>query len=243
MLLEGKNAIIYGAGGSVGGAVARTFAREGARVFLTGRTPAPLDAVATAIRRARGTVDTATVNALDEVAVARHADAVVEAAGSLDISFNAIAVDHVQVALADLPVEQIVEPVAGRVATHVITALSSACARWARPNPTASRTRGKRTSARRDIDRRRGRHPRAGHSAGSRSDAGRGWQRRRDHGLGPCQPPHRRRGQRRVRGDRRLARPCLRVTARTRHRPHGPASNRPWTTTARPLSVDGVRTR
>ena len=126
MLLEGKNAIIYGAGGSVGGAVARTFAREGARVFLTGRTAAPLDAVATAIGRARGTVDTATVDALDEVAVARHADAVVEAAGSLDISFNAIAVDHVQVALADLSVEQIVEPVADRVATHVITARAAA---------------------------------------------------------------------------------------------------------------------
>ena len=102
MLLEGKNAVIYGAGGSVGGAVARTFAREGARVFLTGRTSAPLDTVATAIRQAHGTVDTATVNALDEAAVARHADAVVEAAGNLDISFNAIAVDHLQVALADL---------------------------------------------------------------------------------------------------------------------------------------------
>ena len=126
MLLEGKNAIIYGAGGAVGGAVAQEFAREGVRVFLTGLTPAPLDAVAAAIRQARGTVDTATVNALDEAAVARHADAVVESAGSLDISFNAIAVDHAQVALADLSVEQIVEPIAGRVATHVITARAAA---------------------------------------------------------------------------------------------------------------------
>jgi len=126
MLLEGKNAVIYGAGGSVGGAVARTFAREGARVFLTGRTSAPLDTVATAIRQAHGTVDTATVNALDEAAVARHADAVVEAAGSLDISFNAIAVDHLQVGLADLSVGQIVEPIAGRIATHVITARAAA---------------------------------------------------------------------------------------------------------------------
>jgi 3-oxoacyl-[acyl-carrier protein] reductase len=126
MLLEGKNVVIYGAAGSVGGAVARTFAREGARVFLTGRIPAPLDIVATAIRQAHGTVDTATVNALDEAAVTRHADAVVEAAGSLDISFNAIAVDHVQVGLADLSVAQIVEPVADRVATHAITARAAA---------------------------------------------------------------------------------------------------------------------
>ena len=38
MLLEGKNAVIYGGGGSIGGAVARTFAREGVNVFLAGRT-------------------------------------------------------------------------------------------------------------------------------------------------------------------------------------------------------------
>jgi len=38
VLLEDKNAVIYGGGGKVGGAVARAFAREGAKVFLTGRT-------------------------------------------------------------------------------------------------------------------------------------------------------------------------------------------------------------
>ena len=38
MLLEDKNAVIYGAGGSIGGAVAKESAREGARVFLAGRT-------------------------------------------------------------------------------------------------------------------------------------------------------------------------------------------------------------
>jgi NAD(P)-dependent dehydrogenase (short-subunit alcohol dehydrogenase family) len=41
MLLENKNAVIYGAGGGIGGGVARTFAREGARVFLAGATPGP----------------------------------------------------------------------------------------------------------------------------------------------------------------------------------------------------------
>jgi 3-oxoacyl-[acyl-carrier protein] reductase len=48
MLLEQKTAVIYGAGGAIGGAVARAFAREGARVFLAGRTRAPLQAVAEA---------------------------------------------------------------------------------------------------------------------------------------------------------------------------------------------------
>ena len=38
MLLEGKNAVVYGGGGAIGGAVARAFAREGARVFLAGHT-------------------------------------------------------------------------------------------------------------------------------------------------------------------------------------------------------------
>jgi 3-oxoacyl-[acyl-carrier protein] reductase len=42
MLLEKKNAIIYGAGGGIGGGVAWTFAGEGANVFLAGRTADPL---------------------------------------------------------------------------------------------------------------------------------------------------------------------------------------------------------
>ena len=91
MLLENKNAVIYGGGGSIGGAVARAFAREGARVFLAGRTPATLEAVAEEIRAAGGTADTAQVDALDERAVDEHADAVAAEAGGIDISFNLIA--------------------------------------------------------------------------------------------------------------------------------------------------------
>jgi 3-oxoacyl-[acyl-carrier protein] reductase len=126
MLLEGKSAIIYGAGGAVGSAVARAFAREGAAVFLTGRTRARLDAVAQDIDRAGGSVATAPLDALDEQAVLEHADAVVEAAGSVDVSFNAISVDHEQVALGELSLEQIVDPVADRLATHVMTARAAA---------------------------------------------------------------------------------------------------------------------
>ena len=66
MLLQNKNALIYGRGGSIGGAVARAFAREGARVFLAGRTPAKLEAVADQIRAAGGRAETAEVDALDE---------------------------------------------------------------------------------------------------------------------------------------------------------------------------------
>src|ERR1700712_1596520 len=73
MLLETKNAVIYGGAGAIGGAVARAFAREGARVFLAGRTLATLDAVADEIRAAGGAAETAEVDALDPRAVDEHA--------------------------------------------------------------------------------------------------------------------------------------------------------------------------
>jgi 3-oxoacyl-[acyl-carrier protein] reductase len=90
MLLEGKNAVIYGGAGSVGGAVARAFGREGARVFICGRTREPLEAVAEEIRSAGGRAETSVVDALDEKSVDKHADEVVSEAGSLDVSMNVI---------------------------------------------------------------------------------------------------------------------------------------------------------
>jgi 3-oxoacyl-[acyl-carrier protein] reductase len=90
VLLEDKNAVIYGGGGGIGSAVARAFAREGATVFLTGRTRAKLDEVAEAIRSAGGAAETAEVDALDERAVDAHADAVAAEVGGIDISFNLI---------------------------------------------------------------------------------------------------------------------------------------------------------
>jgi NAD(P)-dependent dehydrogenase (short-subunit alcohol dehydrogenase family) len=60
-LLEAKSAIIYGAGGSIGGAVSRAFAREGARVFLTGRALEKLVAVASDIHSSGGAADVAQV--------------------------------------------------------------------------------------------------------------------------------------------------------------------------------------
>src|SRR3954469_9827132 len=82
MLLENKDAVIYGAGGPIGGAVARAFAREGASVFLAGRTQAKLDAVANAIRAKGGVAQTAVVDALDAPAVDAFVDGVVEQAGA-----------------------------------------------------------------------------------------------------------------------------------------------------------------
>lgn len=88
MLLENKNAVIYGAGGGLGGGVARTFAREGANFFLAGRTREKLDAVAADIAAAGGSAEVAVLDALDEHAVDEHVREVVSRAGSIDVSFN-----------------------------------------------------------------------------------------------------------------------------------------------------------
>ncbi len=96
MLLENKNALIYGAGGGIGGGVARTFAREGAKVFLVGRTREKLEAVAKGITSAGGAAEVAVVDALDEQAVNDHVQEVVSKAGSVDVSFNLITRGDVQ---------------------------------------------------------------------------------------------------------------------------------------------------
>ncbi len=127
MLLQGKNAVIYGGGGSVGGAVARAFAREGATVHLAGRTMASLEAVADEIRAAGGKAETAQVDALDEAQVDRHADAVAAGAGSLDISFNLIAHGDVQgTPLAEMKLADFERPVLTAVRTMFLTARATA---------------------------------------------------------------------------------------------------------------------
>jgi NAD(P)-dependent dehydrogenase (short-subunit alcohol dehydrogenase family) len=91
-LLDGKKAVIYGAGGGIGSAVARTFAREGATVHLAGRTRATLEKAAEEIRTAGGTAHTAELDATDEAAVEAHAASV----GRIDISFNLVSRGDVQ---------------------------------------------------------------------------------------------------------------------------------------------------
>jgi 3-oxoacyl-[acyl-carrier protein] reductase len=123
MLLENKNAVIYGGGGSVGGAVARAFTREGAKVFLAGRTLAKLEAVAEDIRSAGGVAETAQVDALDEQAVDRYVDAVAEKAGGIDISFNLISHPSVHgTPLAEMAVEDFTQEVITAVRTTFLTA-------------------------------------------------------------------------------------------------------------------------
>jgi 3-oxoacyl-[acyl-carrier protein] reductase len=127
MLLEGKSAVIYGGGGGIGGAVARAFGREGATVFLAGRTRATLEAVAEEIRSAGGTAETAEVDALDERAVDEHADAVAAAADGIDVSFNLIAHPFTHgTPLADMAVDDFMAPIETAARTTFITARAAA---------------------------------------------------------------------------------------------------------------------
>jgi len=127
MLLENKNAVIYGGGGAIGGAVARAFAREGARVFLAGRTLEGLEEVAEGIRSAGGVAETAQVDALEETAVDEHANAVAASAGGIDISFNAISIRDVQlIPLVEMSREDFMSPILTGTSTHFLTARAAA---------------------------------------------------------------------------------------------------------------------
>jgi NAD(P)-dependent dehydrogenase (short-subunit alcohol dehydrogenase family) len=127
MLLKTKTAIIYGGGGAIGSAVARAFAREGARVFLAGRTRHALDQVARTIRNTGGLADVAQVDALDQAAVDQHASAVADTTGGIDIAFNATSNDDVQgTALLDMPYEDFIRPVTKAVTTQFVTATAVA---------------------------------------------------------------------------------------------------------------------
>jgi NAD(P)-dependent dehydrogenase (short-subunit alcohol dehydrogenase family) len=124
MMLKDKVAVIYGAGGAIGSAVARAFASEGAKLFLTGRSLAPVDVVANDVVAAGGSADPAEVDALDEQAVDEHLRSVVDTAGRVDISFNAIGlpIPKIRVPLAELDVEQFSLPIATYTRSYFMTA-------------------------------------------------------------------------------------------------------------------------
>ena len=126
MLLENKVAIIYGAGGPIGGAVARAFAREGSKVFLVGRTKAKLDKVADEIRSNGGAVDIAVIDALDEGAVDKYVDVVVKQARHIDISFNVIGYGDVQEPLTEISVKDFLQPITTAMRSHFLTTRAAA---------------------------------------------------------------------------------------------------------------------
>jgi NAD(P)-dependent dehydrogenase (short-subunit alcohol dehydrogenase family) len=125
MMLKDKVAVIYGAGGAIGSAVARAFATEGAKLFLTGRLQAPVEVVAKDVVSAGGSAEAAEVDALDEQAVDKHLQSVVDQAGRVDISFNAVGfpdTEIVGVPLVELDVEQFSLPITTYATSYFLTA-------------------------------------------------------------------------------------------------------------------------
>src|SRR5262245_6621496 len=129
MMLKDRVAVIYGAGGDVGGAVARAFAREGARLFLSGRHLPKVEAVAADIVRSGGLAEATQVDALDEQAVEQYVNTVAEKAGAIDISFNAISVARAlptRAPLLDLSAEHFALPITAYTQANFLTARSAA---------------------------------------------------------------------------------------------------------------------
>jgi len=124
MLLNDKVAVVYGAGGAIGGTIARAFASEGARVFLTGRHLAPVEAVAGEIASTGGSAEAAEVDALDEHAIDEHLESVIDSVGRIDVSFNAIGIPNpkVRAPLVELDVEQFSLPIATYTRSYFLTA-------------------------------------------------------------------------------------------------------------------------
>jgi NAD(P)-dependent dehydrogenase (short-subunit alcohol dehydrogenase family) len=127
MLLQDKTAIVYGAAGQVGAAVAGAFAREGARVVLAGRTQRTLARVADQIRGAGGAAQAAVVDVTDTAAMRAHAAEVAAFSGGIDIAFNATSNDDRQgIPLLDMDLSDFARPVSKATAAHFTIATVTA---------------------------------------------------------------------------------------------------------------------
>jgi NAD(P)-dependent dehydrogenase (short-subunit alcohol dehydrogenase family) len=129
MMLKDKVAVIYGAGGAIGSAVACAFASEGANLYLTGRSLSSVEIVANDLDSTGGSAEAAEVDALDEQAVDKHLRSVIDKAGRVDISFNAVGVPDTKilgVPLVEMDVEQFSLPIATYTRSYFLTARPAA---------------------------------------------------------------------------------------------------------------------
>jgi NAD(P)-dependent dehydrogenase (short-subunit alcohol dehydrogenase family) len=126
--MENKIAVIYG-DGTVGAEIAKAFAREGAKVFMTGRSEKKLSHIANEISLDGGSIEITQLDALDEHAVEKHMIEVIKKGGTVDISFNAIGIPQkgIQgIPLTELSVENFSLPITTYTRSHFITARAAA---------------------------------------------------------------------------------------------------------------------
>ena len=129
-ILLGKRAMVFGAGGSIGAAVAKEFAAEGAEVFLAGRTKSNVEDVKKQITAEGGRAHAQVIDALDDVAVDKYIDDIVRKTGSIDIEFNAVGPLAKEYGngknAVDLTIEEFMVPVTTVLKSQFITARSVA---------------------------------------------------------------------------------------------------------------------
>lgn len=125
MKLENKNAIVYGAGGAIGSAVAIALAADGAKVFLAGRSLESLENTASFIRSNGGHAEVSAVDALNEESVDLHFKSVIEKSGKVDISVNATGTSQLEIqgtSLLEITPEKLLQPITSYVKSNFITA-------------------------------------------------------------------------------------------------------------------------
>jgi 3-oxoacyl-[acyl-carrier protein] reductase len=126
MILQNKNAIIYGAGGSLGSAVSKALALAGARVFLSGHNISSVQKIANEIITAGGSAEADQVDALNQKAIESHLEKVVRLSGKIDISFNAVGEDLVQgIPLIDMKENDFISPITFTMQTRFLTATAA----------------------------------------------------------------------------------------------------------------------
>ena len=127
MILQNKNALIYGAGGSLGSSVAKALAAAGAKVFLTGRSIPSVQKVAEEIRAAGGYAEVDNVDALNEKEIDDHLKRISGSARTIDILFCAIDYQAVQnMNLIEMKVDEFVRPVLLAMQSQFLTATAAA---------------------------------------------------------------------------------------------------------------------
>ncbi|MET0243767.1 MAG: SDR family oxidoreductase [Flavitalea sp.] len=126
-MLTNKTAVIYGATGSLGSAVAKAMAAAGAKVFVTGRNENKLKDLVHEILSNKGSAQYAIVDAMNESAVADHLESILETGNTVDVSFNATGSEVVQnIPLTEISVEDFMHPVSFMAKTQFITQTAAA---------------------------------------------------------------------------------------------------------------------